>query len=115
MKSSPRKVKKSDYKISIKGSSGYTKTKKAKLRSRQLAQKLTVTQAKKYLLYALLCFLSAQLIKFILYSVLFTGDTSPSGIIFLLIVYLQIGLLLFTFVFIVLAIFKALQRLFIEF
>lgn len=116
MKSSPRRVKKSNNsKVSLSSRSGYSRSQKAKLRSKQLAQRLTVTQAKKYILYAVICFFSSQVIKFLLYSVLFTGDSSPTGIVFLIIVYIQTGLLLFTFVFFVLAIFKALQRLFIEY
>lgn len=118
MKSNTRKVKKRSvnnrFTISSK-QSGYNRAQKARLRSQQRAKKLVVTQAKRYLIYSVGCFLSSQAVKFILYTVLFRGDSSPTGFGFLLIVYIQTGLLLFTFIFFVLAVFKGLQRLFNEY
>lgn len=94
--------------------SGYTRSQKAKLRSRERMQKIALTQAKRYLIYALASFLLAQLVKFLTYSVLFRGDYTPGGFWFLLVIYLQTGLLILTFVFFVLAVFKTLQRLLTE-
>lgn len=92
----------------------YSKTQKAQIRSAQRAKKLALTQARKYLVYAIACFLSSQLIKFLLYSVVYRGDSAPPDWLFALVVYIQIGLLLATFVFMVMAAFKALQRIFTE-
>ena len=94
--------------------SGYTKSQKVKIRSSQRASRLAMTKARKYLLYAVGCFVSIQVIKFIMYSLIYTGDTSPSGIIFLFVIWLQTGLLLATFIFFVLSIFKTLSRLVTE-
>jgi hypothetical protein len=115
MKNKSRKVKsgkRANLKSSV--SSGYSRAQKAKIRSKQRAQKLALTQAKKYLIYAVVCFILVQIVKFVMYGILFTGDNSPTGFGFLLVAYLQTGLLLLTFVFFVLAIFKTLQRLLTE-
>ena len=115
MKKSTRKVSTSrNGSLKNMSSSGYSRTQKAKIRSRERAQRLALSQAKRYLLYALGCFLGVQLIKFLLYSVLYRGEASPTGFVFLLVVYLQTGLLLMTFVFVVMAAFKTLQRLLTE-
>jgi len=94
--------------------SGNTKTQKTKLRYQQRAQKIALTQAKRYLIYALSCFLLVQIIKFVFYSIIFKGDATPGGIWFLFVIYLQTGLLLMTFIFFILAIFKTLVRLLTE-
>lgn len=95
-------------------SSGYTRSQKVKIRSTQRASRLAMTKARKYLLYAISCFVSIQIIKFIMYSLIYTGDSSPSGIIFLFVIWLQTCLLLATFVFFVLSVFKTLSRLVTE-
>ncbi len=115
MKTNKRRVTKpKNTKVRHIGSSGYSLAQKAKIRSRERAQRLALSQAKKYLLYALGCFLAVQAIKFVMYSILFTGESSPEGFAFLMVAYLQTGLLLLTFIFLVLAIFKTLQRLLTE-
>jgi len=96
------------------GRSSYTRAQKAQIRSRERAKKIALTKAKIYLLYAVGCFLAAQLIKYLLYSVLFRAEATPSGTMFLLVIYIQTGLLLATFVFLVMAVFKTLQRLLTE-
>lgn len=95
-------------------SSGYTKSQKARIRSSQRASRLAMTKARQYLLYALGCFFAIQVIKFVMYSVVFTGESSPSGLVFLFVIWLQTGLLLATFVFVVMATIKALSRLITE-
>lgn len=97
--------------IKYMSNSGYSKAKKARIRSLQRANKLAMSKARQYLIYAIGCFISIQLIKFIMYSIVFTGDSSPSGLVFLFIIWLQTGLLVATFVFIVMATIKALSRL----
>ena len=94
--------------------SGYSRTKKASIRSRERMERISMTRAKKYLLYMLASFLLAQLVKFFIYIVLFTGESTPGGIWFLLVIYLQTGLLILTFVFFVLAVFNTLKRLLTE-
>lgn len=96
------------------GSSGYTKTQKVSIRSKERMQRLSMTRAKKYLLYMLASFLLAQTVKFLIYNVLFRSESTPSGIWFLLVIYLQTGLLIMTFVFFVLAVFNTLKRLLTE-
>lgn len=113
MSSKKRKVKRDRYHQSSLGATRYTKAQKAQIRSAQRAKKLAITQARKYLVYAVACFLSAQLIKFILYSLIFR-DADPPSWLFGFIVYIQIGLLMATFVFLVLAAFKALARILTE-
>ncbi len=104
----------SNLRNSIQSSPRSSRVVKAKIRSRERFQKLAMSQAKKYIVYSLLSFLAAQMIKFLLYSVLFTGDSTPTGLAFLIVVYLQTGLLMLTFVFFVLAVLKSLQRLLTE-
>lgn len=115
MRSKSRTVKRSkSTDIKHLSSSGYTKSQKARIRSSQRASRLAMTKARQYLLYALGCFLAIQLIKFVMYSVVFTGESSPSGLVFLFVIWLQTGLLLATFVFVVMATIKALSRLITE-
>ncbi|MBA3679017.1 hypothetical protein H0W80_02410 [Candidatus Saccharibacteria bacterium] len=115
MKNTQRKVTyRTDAKIAPAKQSGYTKKQKAKLRYQQRAQKIALTQSKRYLIYALGCFLIAQTIKFVFYSIIFRGEATPGGIWFLFVIYLQTGLLLMTFIFFILAIFKTLVRLLTE-
>lgn len=95
-------------------SSSYSRAKKAKIRSRERMQKIALSQAKRYLIYALAAYLASELVKFLIYSVFFRGGSTPGGIIFLLVIYLQIGLLIMTFVFFVLAVYKTLKRLLTE-
>lgn len=96
------------------GSSGYSRSQKARIRSRERANKLALTKAKRYLIYALACYVLIQIIKYITYNVAFRGETSLEGFGFLLVAYVQTGLLLLTFIFIILAVFKTLQRLLTE-
>lgn len=95
-------------------SSGYSRAKKAKIRSRERMQKIALSQAKRYLIYALLAYLGSELVKFLIYSVFFRSESTPSGILFLLVIYLQTGLLIMTFVFFVMAVYKTLKRLLTE-
>lgn len=68
-------------------------------------------KARHFLLMAVACFLLTQLIKFVLYSIIFRGDATPVGFGFTAIVYVQIVLLLAAFAFLVIACLKALQNL----
>jgi len=93
-------------------SSGYTLKQKASIRSRERLNKLAVTKARKYLLFALITFVLTQIIKFLTNSVFWNGGETPTGVLFLFVTYLQIGLLLFTFIFLVSAAYQALKRIF---
>ena len=77
-------------------------------------KKIALSQAKRYLIYALAAYLASELVKFLIYSVFFTGESTPGGILFLTFIYLQTGLLIITFVFFVLAVYKTLKRLLTE-
>ncbi len=68
-------------------------------------------KARHYLLMAVVCFVLTQVIKFVLYSVVFRGDATPTGLAFTAIVYVQIVLLLAAFAFVILAALKALRQL----
>ncbi len=96
------------------GGSGYSTAKKMSIRSRERMQRLSMSRAKKYLLYMLASFVLAQVVKFLIYNVLFRGESTPGGVWFLLVIYLQTGLLILTFVFFVLAVFNTLKRLLTE-
>ena len=115
MKNKSRRVK-NDKSTNFKhlSGAGYSRSQKARIRSSQRASKIAITKARQYLIYAIGCFLAIQLIKFIMYSVVFTGESSPSGLVFLFIIWLQTGLLLATFVFFVMATIKTLTRLLTE-
>ena len=115
MKTNKRTVKKSRSEdIKYLSNSGYTRAQKAKIRSSQRASRLTMSKARQYLLYSAGCFLAIQLVKFIMYSVIYTGESSPSGLVFLFIIWLQTGLLVAAFIFFVMSVFKALSRLVTE-
>lgn len=114
MSNNKRKVNRTSYQQSTLKTPRYTKTQKAQIRSAQRARKLALTQARKYFVYAIACFITAQLIKFVLYNIFFRGTSSPPDWLFSLIVYIQIGLLFATFVFLVLSAFKALTRILTE-
>ena len=68
-------------------------------------------KARHFLIMAIVCFVFTQLIKFVLYSIVFRGDATPVGFGFTIIVYIQIVLLLAAFAFLVIACLKALQNL----
>lgn len=115
MKAKKRTVKKTTSKgVKYLNSSGYTKAQKTRIRSSQRVNKLALTKSRKYLLYAIGCFLAIQLIKFVMYSVIYKGESDPSGMVFLFFVWFQTALLFATFIFFVLAIFKALTRIISE-
>lgn len=61
------------------------------------------TKTRRYLLYAFGCLVAMQVIKFIVYTYVWPGSTSPEGLPFLLVIYLQIGLMLAAFAFVVAA------------
>ncbi len=93
-------------------SSGYTLKQKASIRSRERLNKIAVTKARKYLILAVGSFVLTQIVKFIANNVLWSSGETPSGVLFLFVTYLQIGLLLFTFIFLVSAAYQALKRIF---
>lgn len=98
----------------IQNRSGYSLKQKASIRSRERLNRIAITKAKKYLIFALASFVFAQIIKYFANNVLWGGSETPSGALFLLVTYLQIGLLLFTFIFVVSAAYQALKRIFSE-
>jgi hypothetical protein len=110
-----RKVTISQSGTILRNSSGYNLKQKASIRRRERLNRLAITKARKYLLFALACFIFVQIIKYFANSVLWPSTETPTGILFLFVTYLQIGLLLFTFIFIVSAAFQALKRIFSEF
>lgn len=95
--------------------SGYNMKQKASIRSRERLNRLAITKARKYFLFAIATFVFAQIVKYLANSVLWPSSETPTGILFLFITYLQIGLLVFTFIFMVVAAFQALKRIFSEF
>ncbi|MBI2798334.1 hypothetical protein HYX70_03510 [Candidatus Saccharibacteria bacterium] len=68
-------------------------------------------KARHFLMMALLCFLLTQVIKFVLYSIIFRGEATPAGAVFSFVVYVQIVLLLSAFGFLIIACIKALRGL----
>jgi len=96
-------------------SSGYTLKQKASIRTRERLNRLAITKARRYLLFALATFVFVQIVKYLANSIFWPGSQSPTGILFLFVTYLQIGLLVFTFIFLVSAAYQALKRIFSEF
>lgn len=113
MKKSPkaRKVKRqSSTSYQKSRTSGTSTHKKLAIRARERANHISMSKAKRNLVLALISFVLAQVVKFVAYSVIWPGSTSPTGIPFTIVIYLQVGLLLLTFIFFVMAIFRTLQR-----
>lgn len=95
----------------ISSSSGYNTKEKASIRAKERLNRLAITKARKYLLIALACFVLVQIIKYLANNVFWSSSQTPSGVLFLFITYLQMGLLLFTFLFLVAAAYQALKRM----
>lgn len=60
----------------------------------------------KLVVAAMTCYLAARLIKYLLYSVFFTGNQEPSSFILLLVLYVQSALLIATFGFLIASLVK---------
>lgn len=69
----------------------------------ETARKLNRTRTRRFILYALLCVLLMQFVRFIIYEFIYVGSQTPSGIAFTLIIYVQTGLMLASLGFLVAA------------
>jgi hypothetical protein len=58
------------------------------------ARQLNRTKTRRYILYSVGCIILMQLVKYIVYNFIYVGDTTPGGITFLVVIYLQTGLML---------------------
>lgn len=74
-------------------------------------QKQRRITAFKLVIAAMACYLGARFIKYLLYSVFFTGNQEPSSYILLLVLYVQSALLIATFGFLVFSLIKVIQYL----
>lgn len=61
------------------------------------------TKTRRYLLYAFGCLVLMQVIKFLVYTYVWPGSITPEGLPFLLVIYMQIGLMIAAFAFVVAA------------
>jgi hypothetical protein len=109
-----RKVSLSQNSSLINSGSGYNKKEKASIRAKERFNKIAMTKARKYLILGLCSFVLVQIIKYIANDIIWANVETPTGILFLFITYLQIGLLVFTFIFLVAAAYQALKRIFAE-
>lgn len=60
----------------------------------EAARKLNRTRTRRYIVYAVLCVLMMQFVRFVIYEFIYVGSETPTGAVFTLIIYIQTGLML---------------------
>ena len=56
-------------------------------------RRLNRTRTRRFIVYAIICIVSMQLIRYVMYNFIYVGSETPSGIAFTGIIYLQTGLM----------------------
>lgn len=67
------------------------------------ARRLNRTRTRRFIIYAVICILSMQLVRYFIYNFIYVGTQTPSGLAFTLIIYLQTGLMVASLGFLVAA------------
>lgn len=57
-------------------------------------RKLNRTRTRRFIVYAIICIVAMQLIRYVLYNFIYVGSETPSGFVFTVIIYVQTGLML---------------------
>ena len=92
MSGKTRKVRKRSGQVNL--SKGRVKTKKvSKAALIATAKRLNRTRTRRFIVYAILCILAMQLIRYVIYNFIYVGSETPSGVVFTGIIYLQTGLM----------------------
>jgi hypothetical protein len=102
MSTKTRKVKRRNGKVNL------TKGKVRRSRPSKEAilaatRKLNRTRTRRFIVYAIICIISMQVIRYVLYNFIYVGSTTPTGLAFTIIIYVQTGLMLASLGFIVAA------------
>jgi len=66
-------------------------------------RKLNRTRTRRFIIYAIICIISMQLIRYVLYNFIYVGSETPSGLAFTIVIYLQTGLMVASLGFLVAA------------
>lgn len=67
------------------------------------ARRLNRTRTRRFIIYAVICILSMQLVRYFIYNFIYVGTETPSGFAFTAIIYLQTGLMVASLGFLVAA------------
>lgn len=91
---SARKVKRRTNQVNLTKGKARIKSGPSKQQLAAAARQLNRTKTRRYILYGVGCIILMQLVKYIVYNFIYVGDETPGGIAFLVVIYLQTGLML---------------------
>lgn len=92
MSTKGRKVKRRNAKVNLtKGKVGRNRPSKESILA--ATRRLNRTRTRRFIVYAIICIVSMQLIRYVIYNFIYVGSETPSGIVFTGIIYLQTGLM----------------------
>lgn len=89
-----RKVKHRSGQVNITKGKVRLKSKPSKKQVIAAARQLNRTKTRRYIVYGVGSLLLMQLVKYIVYNFIYIGTETPGGIAFLIIIYLQTGLMI---------------------
>lgn len=93
-KKTVRKVKKRNNQINITKGKVPSANRPTKQTMVGMARQINRTKTRRYMLCGVGCLISMQLVKFVAYDFIYVGNETPGGMVFLIFIYLQTGLML---------------------
>ena len=93
MAKTSRKVKRRSTRVNLTTGQDRTSRKPSKKQVSEAIRRVNKTRTRRFLLYALACFALMQLIRFFSSEYIFSGPSTPGGFLFLVIIYVQFGLM----------------------
>lgn len=93
-KKTTRRVNRRTGSVNLSRGKARIKSKPSKQQVVAAARRLNRTKTRRYILYGLGCLVLMQLVKYIVYNFIYVGSETPGGMAFLIIIYLQTGLMI---------------------
>lgn len=88
-----RKVRRRNNQVNLTKGKAKIKSKPSRQQMVAAARQLNRTKTRRYIVYGVGCILFMQLVKYFVYNFIYVGQETPGGIAFLIIIYLQTGLM----------------------
>lgn len=89
-----RRVKRRSEGVNLTKGKARLKSKPSKQQMVAAARQLNRTKTRRYIIYGFGCLVLMQLVKFIVYNYIYVGSETPGGMAFLVVIYLQTGLMI---------------------
>ncbi len=89
-----RKVKRRAGQLNITKGKAPLRVRPSKQMVLSATRKIKKTRTRRFIAYALVCIVLMQVVRYVLYTYIYIGSDTPDGIAFIIIIYVQTGLML---------------------